>query len=215
MIAYLGLILTVLIAIPLFVYGKFIHKHEYKFYLGTLIVSAILIVLILIDIRVQNITFIYEVFYSGHLSFALFTLVMLGGVFKKKSKMSIYLIRIRREMAILGFLTLLPHAFLRMSTSLNGFNSTGLIAFLVIIPLVITSLPKVRRLMHPKTWKKVHYAAYFVYVMIYIHLVFDLFITRSSFNITVKSSGYPYLILFMLYLLFKGKRVVLSMRKAA
>ena len=213
MVAYLGLILTIIIAFPLFRYGKFVHKHEYKFYIGALVFSLTLIALILADITVQNLPGIYEIFYSGHISFAFFTLVMLGGVFKKKSKMSIYIIRIRREMAILGFLTLLPHAFLRMSSALNGFNSTGLLAFLVIVPLVITSLPKVRRLMHPKTWKKVHYAAYFVYVMIYIHLVFDIFITSSSINITFKTSAAPYLVLFIIYLLFKGKRIILSLQK--
>ena len=125
---------------------------------------------------------------------------MLGGAFKHKSKAKIALMRVRRELAILGFLFLLPHAVLRGSLALTGFNFTGLIAFWIIVPLVITSWPSVRKKMSPKRWKEVHKFAYIVYVMIYVHLVFDVSLVNGSIFMTLKRTGIPYLMLFSVYL---------------
>lgn len=86
MIGYLGLLLVPIIGAIFFKYGKPIHKHEYRIYTIVLGISFILMLLILININVSNIPGVYEVYYSGHLSFALFTLVMLGGAFKNDPK---------------------------------------------------------------------------------------------------------------------------------
>lgn len=212
LLSYLGLFLAGIVYALIYQYGKFIHKHEYKFYLGFLAFSLILILLIAININVANLFGIYEVFYVGHLSFALFTVVMAAGAFPKKSKIKITIVRVRRELAILGFITLLPHAFLRLDSALNGFNFTGLVAFVFIIPLVITSFPVVRKKMHPKTWNKVHYLAYIVYTMIYIHLIFDIFITSSFSSVQIKDSGYVYLVIFLLYAMFTGKQKLLKLK---
>jgi DMSO/TMAO reductase YedYZ heme-binding membrane subunit len=212
MLSYLGLILALVVYAIIYKYGKFIHKHEYKFYLGFLSFSLLLTLLILLNVNVMNLFGIYEVFYAGHLSFALFTIVMLAGALNKKSPYKIAIIKVRRELAILGFITLLPHAFLRLDSALNGFNFTGLIAFIFIIPLVITSFPVVRKKMQPKTWNKVHYLAYIVYTMIYIHLIFDIFITSSFSNIQIKDSGYVYLLFFILYVIFTIRQKLLKLK---
>ncbi len=215
MLSYLSIILILILGFIFFTYGKTIHKNEYKLYIFFLLLSGIFTLLILFNIDVRSLIGIYEVFYTGHLSFALFTLVMMGGAFPKRSAVKIKILRVRREMAILGFITIIPHAVLRLDLALNGFNTTGLIAFLIIIPLVIISLPIIRRKMKQSTWKKVHYLAYLVYVLLYLHLIFDIFITRTIFNVQVKSSGWIYLIIFIIYVLMKAYVIITEKKRLA
>ncbi|MFU8786864.1 MAG: ferric reductase-like transmembrane domain-containing protein [Candidatus Izemoplasmataceae bacterium] len=203
---YFGLLLILPIALVFIKFGPMIHKHEFSFYLITLIISLVLISLIMLGFNVRSWPFIYDLFYSGHLSFALFTLLMGPGIFKHKSKLKILFLRIRRELAILGFIALLPHAIFRMNLALSGYNFTGLIAFILMIPLVLTSLPRVRKKMHPRTWYKVHYLAYIVYFMIYFHLSFNIIVRSNFYFIDVKPTGLPYIVLFVIYVGIKIKR---------
>ena len=210
MVSYLGLLLVPIVGVVFFRYGKTIHKNEYRIYFVFLALSTMLMLLIVFNVDVRKLVGLYEVYYSGHLSFALFTLVMAGGAFKKRHKLKIAIMRVRREMAILGFITVLPHAFLRLDLALSGFNSTGLIALLIIMPLVVTSLPIVRKKMQPRMWKRVHYLAYIVYALIYIHLVFDLFVTSEIFYVQIKSTGWVYLMVFTVYLMMKIRVIVIE-----
>ena len=200
---YLGLWLILPLTWGVVYYGAFLHKHEYRFYFGSFLFVLVLLGWLALHDMFSvflEVPVIYDIFFVGHLPFALFTLVMLGGAFKHKSKAKIALMRVRRELAILGFIFLLPHAVLRGSLALTGFNFTGLIAFWIIVPLVITSWPSVRKKMSPKRWKEVHKFAYIVYVMIYVHLVFDVSLVNGSIFMTLKRTGIPYLMLFLVYL---------------
>jgi DMSO/TMAO reductase YedYZ heme-binding membrane subunit len=51
----------------------------------------------------------------------------------------------------------------------------GLIAFIIMIPLFITSLKKVRSKMKYVKWKKLQRWAYPFYVLTYIHIVLSIF----------------------------------------
>ena len=195
--------LSVLLIIPLLLvlvpFRKFIHKHENEVY----IISIVMVGFILLN---NHYVWINPIFYSyidrGLISFGLFFLVMFTGALKRKSKPNIMLMQVRREMALLGFIFLIPHSLRRLSLSLSGYNPTGLIAMLIIIPLVITSYPLIRKKMTFPTWKKIHKAAYVVYLMIYIHLGFTIYFS-NGIHISFAQYSLLYHIGFGLYLIFK------------
>jgi DMSO/TMAO reductase YedYZ heme-binding membrane subunit len=149
---------------------------------------------------------------NGNITFAFFTLVMFGGAFRKRSLPYKKILQVRRELAITGFIFLLPHAFLRLELALNGYNFTGLIAAIIMIPLVITSFTFVRKKMKPLTWKRVHYGAYVVFLMIYIHLGYVLFLFSGDITISYKESSILYHILFGIYLILKVDRILYHKR---
>jgi DMSO/TMAO reductase YedYZ heme-binding membrane subunit len=136
---------------------------------------------------------------SGHLSLALFLLVMFTGVLPKKSKTFKVLMQVRGQLAILGFIFLLPHAFNKLSLALAGYNSTGLIAFILFIPLVFTSFMPIRKKMDPKHWKKLHQLSLVTYFMLYLHLGFDILI-GNTFSFTFSRYSLLYHLLLVLYI---------------
>lgn len=56
----------------------------------------------------------------------------------------------------------------------NIFSIGGIIGFILMIPLFITSLKKVRRKMKGLQWKKLQRWAYLFYLLSYVHIVFIL-----------------------------------------
>lgn len=176
---YLLDLLGVLFIIPLTLFvmyfGKHLHKHENKYYLiiglFAILTGVIAIYLQIIgtNLKSEN-RILYSLVFQGHTTFPFFVLVMFAGAFKKKSKPKLTLMKVRRELAIIGFLFLIPHAFLLVWLALTNLNPTGTIAFLIMLPLFITSFPKIRKKMHPLQWRKLHKWAYAAYAMIYLHV---------------------------------------------
>jgi len=199
------------LAFAVYKYGKHLHKNEYKYYLGATIIGVIGVVLtvlaqanILITAETLRTPFIYELFFQGHLPLALFILVMFAGAFKNKSKPKIALMRVRRELAILGFLFLLPHAAFLIIPALTALNPTGTLALLIMIPLFITSFPKIRKKMHPLEWRKLHKWAYAAYAMIYLHLASITLIAQEDSLRFVRFGLYTVIFAFYSYLKFKN-----------
>jgi len=168
--------LWLLLLLTLFVvrFGRHLHKHEYRYYTVFAVLTAIATVFSVLEQREPTgwltSPFIYQILWQGHLTLALFILVMFAGAFKKKSKSKIVLTRVRRELAILGFMTLIPHATLLIITALSALNPTGTLALVVMTPLFITSFPKIRKKMHPLAWRKLHHWAYLAYALIFLHV---------------------------------------------
>ncbi len=208
----LGLLISIPLMFMLLRYGKHLHKYEYRYYLGALITAFVLAVIAVGALR-QNINIyvpiLYHLLWMGHLSFALFTLVMFAGAFKRKSFLYIGLVRVRREMAILGYIFLMPHAIWRLNLALGGFNNTGMLAMVVMLPLFVTSFPVIRRKMHPQQWKKLHRLAYVAYFFIFIHLTFSLFVANGTVSMRLSQYGLLYLVLYFVYLLLKTKYYIL------
>lgn len=207
----LGVWLIFLVFLVMTKFGKPFYKQEYRIYLGAFLISVILSILLMLDIRIP---ILHQVIVNGPLSFALFYVVMFVGALKNKSKFKMVLLRVRRQMAFLGFIFLVPHVVYRLSLALSGYNSTGIIAFILMIPLVITSIPKVRRKLKGNTWKNVHKAAYIIYAMIYIHLAFTLYVSNGTFSIMFSKYSWLYHIIFVIYLALKIKNdIVVRFKK--
>jgi DMSO/TMAO reductase YedYZ heme-binding membrane subunit len=180
--AFLMGILGILLMVPLYFgvrkYGKALVKHERKVYLGVLILVLLMgffHVVLEFDIPVLD-----EVIAAGPLSFALFALVMFAGALKPKSNPKKTLLYVRRPLAMLGFLFLIPHLMSRLALALGGYNTSGLVAFVLMIPLIVTSWPSIRKQLKPGVWAKVHRLAYVVYLVLYFHLAFDVSFTNGT-----------------------------------
>lgn len=167
-------ILTGVVLIGVIYGGKHLHKHEHFYYLvfGILGLSLTLFAVLFQtgDLRPPD-NLWYPIFFQGHLALAFYLLVMFAGAFKHKSKAKITLLRVRRELAVIGFFMVMPHATLLIIRALSALNPTGTIAVFLMIPLVITSFPIIRRKFTRDGWLGFHKWAYITYGLIYIHLV--------------------------------------------
>jgi len=208
--SYLSIWLIFPLVMMVYFFGKHIHRNEYKYYLGVLIFVTLLTLGLLLE---MNLWIFQALIVEGHLSFSLFTIVMFGGAFLVKTKPKRYLMQIRREFALIGFLFLIPHGIYRLSLAINGYNFTGLVAFFIMIPLVIVSYPKIRKKIGSLTWKRIHKMAYVVYFLIYIHVGFRLFIGESFRQFSFLLDAWPYHVIFILYLVLKIRVVFVHKRK--
>jgi DMSO/TMAO reductase YedYZ heme-binding membrane subunit len=134
---------------------------------------------------------IEKAFMHGNVAISFFILVMFAGALSTKWKVTRKLLSIRAQLAILGSIFILPHGILylvrffvlKLPNILSGkTNSTlyliyiavGLIAFVILIPLFVTSLKKVRKKMNVLQWKKLQRWAYIFYFLSYIHILIVL-----------------------------------------
>ncbi len=216
---FLGFLFIPILAWLVVRFGKRVHKNESRFYwifgiLFTFIAFLALLVLIQSDVATfqENSPFAYALLFQGHIPFAFFVLVMFAGAFKHKSKAKTTLMGVRRELAIIGFFTLLPHVVLLIWLALSNLNPTGTLAFLIMIPLFITSFRSIRKKMAPANWRKLHKLAYAVYAIIFLHLasitiIFN--IMNNQDDLLAFSLGFVrfglYLLLFTVYTVMRLK----------
>ncbi|MBK1812378.1 ferric reductase-like transmembrane domain-containing protein [Clostridium sp. YIM B02505] len=127
----------------------------------------------------------------GIIAIAFFILVMYAGALSPKLKLTRKLMSIRAELAIIASILMLSHGIVYLVSFIintvpkliSGQNVkiislaisiVGIIAFLLMIPLFITSFKKIRKAMKPKVWKKLQTWAYLFYLLAYVHVMFIL-----------------------------------------
>jgi methionine sulfoxide reductase heme-binding subunit len=133
---------------------------------------------------------------QGFLGFAFFYVVMITGVFKRDGECFKRLNSVRSIYSIIGFIILTPHAIFYIIDKFtnNGlFDIIGLLTYLVMIPLFITSFQKLDKPEVMFKWKKLQRFAYLAYLLIFIHLIIV-----SDMPNTVM-----YLVLFVPYFFYK------------
>jgi DMSO/TMAO reductase YedYZ heme-binding membrane subunit len=194
-----------------FFLGKNIHKYPYHYELGAFGLAILVIIHNALSWRVPGIEAIIT---SGHLSLSLFILVIFTGVIKKKTLFRKALDLVRGEVAIIAFIFLIPHAFARLDLALSGYNPTGLIANVLFIPLVLTSFMFIRKRMKPIYWKRLHRLSYITYVMIYVHMAFDMNLNPNNFFINADRYAIIYHILLLVYLVLRLINVVIPKLEA-
>ena len=208
----LGVITAPILFLFIFFFSRHIHKNQYKYEIGAFILSnfVILIQPRFFDIQVPILN---QLITSGHLSLAIFLLVMFAGVLKKNSKAKKSLSLVRGELAVIGFIFLLPHAFARLALSLSGYNMSGLFAFILFIPLTITSFMFVRKKMNPKHWKNLHKLAYVGYFLIYIHLAFNISANPNNRFIRLDPYALLYHFILIVYIVLRINYVIIPKMK--
>lgn len=205
-ISNLSIGLAFVIYLLLHFQNKWIHKHNTWFLLLGLLLS---IILVFIDLPVLSL-----LVNNGHLSMSLFMLVLFAGVFQRKWIVYKKILLVRGDLAILGFIFLIPHGINRLSLALSGYQSTGLIAAIIMIPLTISSFMFIRTRIRPDRWKKLHRLAYIAYLLIYIHIGYVISLNPSNFYVLIASDSILFHLLFILYIaLFILKKYMKSHEK--
>jgi DMSO/TMAO reductase YedYZ heme-binding membrane subunit len=146
---------------------KFIRKHNVWIY----IVATILAILTFVTRYKIPIT---EPFTQGYLGLSLLYIVMVTGALNNKSKLYKKYMGVRREYSIVGFILITPHALKYVLEFLQhkiNFQWLGVIPFLIMIPLFITSFVVIRKRIKPATWRKIQSFAYIAYIFIFVHLI--------------------------------------------
>lgn len=211
---FLSFVFIPLLALFVVYFGKHLHKHETLYYIVVAIITTAAGIFAVyaqvegIDLASSSPIF-YAVLFQGHATFAFFVLVMFAGAFKNKSKPKKVLFSVRRELAILGFLFLIPHTVLLVWLALSNFNPTGTLAFLIMIPLFVTSFRSVKKKMHPKAWFKLHKLAYWAYALIFLHLASITII----FNLLGYESTLELILGFIRFLLYTAIFIVYTVMK--
>lgn len=199
LLANLSILLALVIYMIIHFFNLWIHNRIRWFFMGSLLLTTLVI---FIDIRLLT-----AAIDSGHVSLAFFILIMAAGVLHKKSIFYKKLLLVRGDLAILGFIFLLPHGIERLSLALYGYNTSGLIAMLIMLPLTISSFMTIRKKIRPDRWKKLHKLAYVAYFLIYIHLGFDISINPNNLYIVISPNSILFHLLFITYLVLKIYRI--------
>jgi len=111
---------------------------------------------------------------KGMLGFAFIYTVMITGALNPKWKLTKKLKAVRGMYSILGFVLLIAHPLNYAAEVLGGLREIpifGVAAFVIMIPLFITSYIVIRKRMSPKAWAKLQQWAYLSYAFILVHLI--------------------------------------------
>jgi DMSO/TMAO reductase YedYZ heme-binding membrane subunit len=173
-----------------------IKKYSYRYYSIACVIAIITgvyeILRITSDAKLNGfILSLEKVSIRGLISIAFFILVMYAGALSPKWKITRKLLSIRAELAIIGSIFMLPHAIiyfarfilLKLPKILSegtfpllylGYIFVGIVGVIIMIPLFITSIKKIRRKMEAIKWKRLQRWAYAFYFLAYLHIVLIL-----------------------------------------
>lgn len=124
-------------------------------------------------------------FRKGTLAMALFVIVMYTGALKNGSALIKLLMPIRAELSIFATILTLTHIIFYGKTYFKYLftapeklgilmivaTSLSIIILFILIPLFVTSFPRIRKKMNAKKWKILQRTAYVFYALIYIHVM--------------------------------------------
>ncbi len=222
------LISLCIVSFLIFIGRDFIKKHSNLCYIIASLISITLIVTTFSGI-ISNAPswlkdYILPIFTKSSLATSVFVVVMYTGAFKNGSKPIKFLMPIRAQLSIIGCILALSHNiiygkthFVKLFTNPSSMATNMVIAaiisiilILIMLPLMVTSFPKVRKKMKPKSWKKLQQLAYVFYGLIYVHVMIAIFplakkgMTQCIINILV------YSIVFLTYGAMRVRKALLK-----
>lgn len=173
----------------IFIGRNFIKNHSNICYVITTLFSIALIFATYSGVISNTPTWIKDyvlpIFTKSSLATSIFVVVMYTGAFKNGSKLIKFLMPIRAQLSIIACILVLAHNavygkthFVKLFTNPSSMATNMLIAaiisvilILIMLPLMITSFPKVRKKINPKVWKNIQKLAYIFYGLIYVHVM--------------------------------------------
>lgn len=209
------LILPILFVIVLSLFATKSIRNKSHYYYS----ASIIIVVISTTYEVYKIIFggekltgvIYQlerISLKGFLALGCFLLVMFCGAMNTKWNITKKLLSIRGQLAIIGSILMIPHFVVYgikfimklfgtkpISTYNYIYIIMGVLAFLIMIPLFITSFKFIRKKMNPITWKNLQRWSYLFFLLVYLHIAVLLF-AMKDFNV---SKFIFYTFIFLLY----------------
>lgn len=217
------LISILIVATFIILFYKKIKKHANIFYIISGLIAIGFILYFQLDLSKQvpkDINkYVVTIFSRSAVSTALFTIVMYTGVLDKKLNITKKLLSIRGELSIIACILTLGHNvlygktyFVTLFVDHTSLTWTKLIATLIsivliamMLPLMITSFPSVRKRIPFKKWKAIQRLAYVFYGLIYVHIMvlfipkvqggklFDIVVYTSIFGLYFAARIYKYL----------------------
>ncbi|MGM0436365.1 MAG: hypothetical protein ACQEQA_04870 [Bacillota bacterium] len=114
----------------------------------------------------------------GYVALGIFLVVMYTGVLNRGLVWK-RLMGVRAELSIIASILLIPHALVfgeYLLEDVGVFSGTisyylGILAFIIMVPLTLTSFMFVRKQVGGKRWKVLHKFAYLFYAMVALHLI--------------------------------------------
>lgn len=164
-------------------------------------------------------TFLYGLEKSimkGYIAIGFFILVMFAGAMNTNWTVTRKLLSIRGEMAILGSILIIPHGIMYLVGFIirlfNGKEPTaldliylilGIVGFLIMIPLFITSFKAIRKKINPVKWKSIQRWSYLFFGLVYVHI---LIVLLSSKNVDWMRVSI-YTLIFAVYIALKINKI--------
>ena len=161
--------------------GKALRKHPAPFYLTAAVLSIGTV--ILANTRISMHAFLQQnviaLFTKGILAAAFWAVVMWTGALPNQSELRKKLLPQRGQLSIFAAILTLGHAvglgismFPRWLKKADALNLTVcIVLMLIMLPLTVISVQKIRRKIKAKTWKSVQRWAYLFYVLIPVHVI--------------------------------------------
>ena len=159
------IVISILMALAYYLAPQIL-KYRKQLYVGVWFVSAAIIAL-------RGKPFVTP-FVKGFVGFAFFYVVMITGALNPSWKLTKKLRSVRAPYSILGFVLLMSHPLNYVAEVLSKQRDIpyfGVAAFLIMVPLFITSYMAIRKKMKAQTWVKLQRWAYPVYALMLIHLL--------------------------------------------
>lgn len=167
------IIISILVLLAYFFYKPIM---KYKLILYTLVWGLVVISLL------ENAPDFLEPFFKGYVGFSIFYVVMIAGALPKQWKLTKVLKAIRTPYSVVGFIVLLIHPLHYANEVLSQTRAIpyfGVLAFVVMIPLFVTSYMVIRKKMKPKSWKSLQKWAYLSYAALFVHLIIQASTTQN------------------------------------
>lgn len=166
---------------------------------------------------------------SGTLPAALFAIVMYAAVLPRKSRIFRCVMSSRGEIAILASLLGLTHMVYyghllgqkagKTSGGMSGrdlaIKVTALLLLLLLVPLTVTSLKKIRRKMNGKRWKKLQRWSYLFYGLLYLHVAASVYPKAVSGNTESLADLSCYTAVFGIYAVLRVEKMLEKKKKQA
>lgn len=215
----MNFLISLIIAIGLVAIGRnFIKKHSTLCY----VISTVISILLMFGVYTGKLfalpqnaftTYVLPIFTKSAFSTSLFVIVMYTGAFKNGSSLIKFLMPIRAELSIIASILTLAHniSFAKfhfvtlftnpasMEPNVRAAAAISVILIAIMLPLMITSFPSIRRKMVPKNWKKLQKTAYIFYGLIYAHVMLLMVPTALTGNTTYIFNVALYTIVFLTY----------------
>lgn len=214
----MNFLISILLTLLIILIGRnFIKKHSKLCYILSAIISIALIIAsysgALSNVSPFVKAHILPIFIKSAFATSLFVVVMYTGALKNGSKLMKILMPIRAELSIIASILTLAHNiifgryhFITLFTNPKSMSLNMLLAAIIsvvliaiMLPLMITSFPSIRKKMKYKTWKKIQRLAYAFYVLIYLHIMLIMVPVAKAGNIQYILNVLIYNLVFLIY----------------
>lgn len=205
--------------------GKALRKHPAPFYITAALLSTAAV--ILANTRIIMPAFVRQnvisLFTKGILATAFWAVVMWTGALPNQSGLRKKLLPQRGQLSIFAALLTLGHAvglgitmlprWIQKADAPNLMICIGLL--LIMLPLTVISVQKIRRKMNAKSWKSMQRTAYIFYALIPVHVIVLNLAKAQRGNTEVRVNLLLYLAVFLGYAVCRAHKWYLAKKNPA